>query len=258
MNKTYLPEITDADLKEKLLNPDSAFLTCLEQQEFERLGLDRALLIASDIMIRYGRCNDFSILDAGANNGLIGRAIGTLGNRITSIDSDAVASQNMYQALPDTIQKIDVYSCLKDAEPDRWDFALLLSVAHHWESGYAMNGNAMYTEEEIHYIFFLLYSCCRYGVYMEMPMAEPGFEADFTDKFLQKYASHFSITEINRTIGSNGYQRRLFFLERNVENQNPMLGMLLRNAHLYEKMEERRLAVPRGEMFRLLKEQTSR
>ena len=85
MKHTYLPEIDDEELRRKLLSPDSEFLSRLEQQNYERLGLDRALLIAADILLRLGKCEDFSILDAGCNNGLIGRALAVLGNRVRGI-----------------------------------------------------------------------------------------------------------------------------------------------------------------------------
>ena len=58
----YLPEISEETLQHHLFNPDSGFLADIEKQNYERLGLDRALLIAADILIRQGRINGFSVL----------------------------------------------------------------------------------------------------------------------------------------------------------------------------------------------------
>ena len=252
MSGNYLPEIDDPTLKRVLLEPDSAFLAALDLQSFERLGLDRALLIASDIALRQGTVSSHSILDAGSNNGLVGRALGVLGNRITCLDSGIVDSQDCYDRLRSrTVVRADLRDYLAEHPGETWDFVLLLSVVHHWETGYAMSGHAMYTEEQIRGIFETLHERTRQGIYLELPLAEPGFSPDFSDGFVKKYASAFSIIEINRTIGSNGYLRRLFYLDRSGKNESPETERLLRNAHLYEKLELRRLTVPRGDVYRM-------
>ena len=84
-----------------------------------------------------------------------------------------------------------------------------------------------------------------------MPLEEPGFTADFSDGFVKKYCRDFQISEINRTVGTNGFQRRLFYLDVGGVNRNPLLEKILRNAHLYEKLESARLNVPRAKYYHL-------
>ena len=245
----YLPEISQKALRDYLLNPDSDFLANIEKQDYERLGIDRALLLASDILIRYGRADGFSILDVGCNSGLIGRILETLGNKIDAIDNAAVDIQGSYERLSDVV-KADLFDYL-ETNNFRWDFVLLLSVVHHWESGYAMSGSAMYSESVIHEIFATLKKRTSCGIYLELPLEEPGFTADFSDGFVKKYCRDFQISEINRTVGTNGFLRRLFYLDIGGVNRNPLLEKILRNAHLYEKLESARLNVPRAKYYHL-------
>lgn len=245
----YLPEISEETLLQHLLNPDSTFLAGIEKQDYERLGLDRALLIAADILLRQGRIDGFSMLDVGCNSGLIGRALGTLGNFIIGIDNAAVDAQGCYDMLSG-VQKADLFDYLTTNDTC-WDFVLLLSVAHHWESGYAMNGKSIYSEAQIYEIFDTLKQRTNCGIYMELPLNEPGFIPDFSDKFVKKYCRNFQCFEINRTVGTNGFQRRLFYLDINGINHNPRLEKILRNAHLYEKLESARLNVPRAQYYQL-------
>ncbi len=249
MKYTYLPEIGDDELKAKLLSPDSGFLVGLGADNHERTGLDRALLIAADIALRTGKCDGFSILDAGCNNGLIGRALAVLGNTAHGIDSGVIEGQQRYDALSN-VEKADIYDYLMEST-GQWDFILLLSVAHHWEAGYAGNGRPIYREEQIHRVFERMRERARVGIYMEMPLEEPGFDITYTDGFMKKYCSGFNIIEINRTVATNGFQRRLYYLDIAGINRNPVAELILRNAHLYEKLEMSRLSVPRAEAFEL-------
>lgn len=245
----YLSEISENTLRNFLLSPDSDFLAGIATQDYERLGIDRALLIASDILIRYGRVDGFSVLDVGCNTGLIGRILGVLGNRIDAIDNAAVDVQGSYERLSGVV-KADLFDYL-ETNNFRWDFVLLLSVVHHWESGYAMSGSAMYSESVIHEIFATLKKRTSCGIYLELPLEEPGFTAEFSDGFVKKYCRDFQISEINRTVGTNGFQRRLFYLDVSGVNRNPLLEKILRNAHLYEKLESARLNVPRAKYYHL-------
>ena len=247
MSNTYLPEIDASELRRNLLAPGPEFLAGLDALHYERLGLDRALLIAADIALRTGRCNDFSILDVGCNNGLIGRSLGVLGNRVRGIDNGVIDGQKRYEPLCD-VEKCDLCDYL-DGTSEKWDFCLLLSVAHHWETGYAGNGNPIYSDEKIHQIFERLHERVGFGIYLEMPLQEPGFEPAYTDNFMKKYCSRFDIIEINRTIATNGFLRRLYFLGVTQENRGGEVENILRNAHLYEKMELARLTVPRAVLF---------
>lgn len=245
----YLPEISEEALREYLLNPDSDFLAVIEKQDYERLGIDRALLIASDILIRNGRVDGFSVLDVGCNSGLIGRILGVLGNKIDAIDNAAVDAQGSYERLSGVV-KADLLDYL-GTNNTQWDFVLLLSVVHHWESGYAMSGSAMYSESVIHEIFATLKKRTSCGIYLELPLEEPGFTGEFSDGFVKKYCRDFQISEINRTVGTNGFQRRLFYLDVGGINRNPLLEKILRYAHLYEKLESARLNVSRAQYYHL-------
>ena len=245
----YLPTISDEDLKKFLLEPDSGFLAEILNGEYERIGIDRALMIAADLLVRTGRCDGYSLLDVGCNTGLIGRAVGALGNEVHGIDNYAVDSQAMYGNLQN-VEKCDFLEYLRN-NPASWDVVLLLSVAHHWETGYAMQGDALYTKEEIHWIFAELKKRTSVGIYMEMPLNEPGFTADFTDRFVKEYCGEFDVIEINRTVGTNGFMRRMFFLGSAPLAGNTLLEKILRNAHLYEKFEMERLTVPRGRHFQV-------
>ncbi|MBE6356569.1 MAG: class I SAM-dependent methyltransferase [Lentisphaerae bacterium] len=255
----YLPTVSDEQLKTRLLDPDPEFLKQIFTNEYERVGIDRALMIAADLLVRTGKCRDYSLLDVGCNTGLIGRAIGALGNTVAGIDNYAVNSQQLYADLIN-VEKRDLLEYMQNTGTV-WDVVLLLSVAHHWETGYAMSGNAMYTKEQINWIFDQLKERTSIGVYMEMPLNEPGFDPEFTDRFIQEYCGGFEVQEINRTVGTNGFLRRMFFLASASETRRPvwkkilrrvrlaaskaLLIKLLRNAHLYEKMEMARLTVPR-------------
>ena len=76
-------------------------------------------------------------------------------------------------------------------------------------------------------------------------------EANEDEEFVKKYCRDFQIVEINRTIGTNGFLRRLFYLDNSGVNRNPLLEKILRNAHLYEKLENCRLSVPRAQYYQL-------
>ena len=247
----YLPRFTVEYLKERLLDPDVGFWEKLAGQDFERLGLDRALLIAADILLRTGRCDGFSVLDVGCNTGAIGDALAALGNAVSGIDSGVVDEQGSYEPLRD-VRRIDLGDFL-EADARSWDFMLLLSVVHHWESGYAMSGKPIYPPERIRRIFATIAQRTKYGVYLEMPLDEPGFTPDFSESFLKKYCGDFAPVEINRTIGPNGFLRRLYFLGVGgaAAPAAPLLEKLLRCAHLLEKYETARQTVPRARCFEL-------
>lgn len=240
----YLPDISDEQLKRFMLDPTPEFIAGTVSNEYERIGIDRALMIAADLMVRTGKCEGYSLLDVGCNTGLIGKAIGALGNNVSGIDNYAVNGQQLYETLQN-VERRDLLEYLQNTSYS-WDFVLLLSVAHHWETGYAMSGNAMYRKDDIHWIFRQLKERTSIGVYMEMPLNEPGFTPEFTDRFIEEYCSDFQVTEINRTVGTNGFSRRMLFLASAPEKESSMLAKVLRAAHMYEKFEMERLTVPRG------------
>ena len=158
-----------------------------------------------------------------------------------------IEDQQYYDSLSG-VENCDLYDYLRAASAP-WDFTLLLSVAHHWENGYAGSGVPVYSESRIHELFARLQALTRIGIYLEMPFAEPGFDVDYTDGFMKKYCRRFNIIEINRTIATNGVMRRLYFLDIAGVNRNPVAEQILRNAHLYEKMETKRLTISRAAAF---------
>lgn len=251
MTMHYLPQISIEELKSKLLDPDEAFWNKLSSGDYERLGLDRALLIAGDMLVRSGKCGSSSILDVGCNSNLIGNALAALGNSVLGIDNGIINTQGNYEELDGSCRRIDFLDFLR--EDDRsWDYMLLLSIVHHWESGYAMSGKVIYTKDQIRWIFSRIRERTKCGVYLELPLEEPGFRPEFSEGFLKEYCGGFSIVEIDRTVGPNGFLRRLYFLGTGLSAPaHPRLEKILRMAHLFEKFETARQSVPRGKVFEL-------
>ena len=77
---TYLPELGISDLVHALESRDwSAVQEQLGQQQYERMGLDRALAIASDLFAHHDTLKGLRILDVGCNNGLVSKVLSALG-----------------------------------------------------------------------------------------------------------------------------------------------------------------------------------
>ncbi len=263
-NRTYLPVMSDPEIR--------AFLETgvfpEQTVEYERLGLDRALFIASDLALRTGGASGFSLLDVGCNNGLIGRTLGVLGNRVLGIDSGIIETQNFYAEnhLSDSetfsFRRMDLLNLLRaeDSSGLSWDAVLLLSVAHHWTTGYAMSGKGGYSASDIHFIFETLAARVSRGIYMELPFAEPGFDSAWLENFLETYCTPlFRTTELRRTIGTNGFLRTLLYLEP-LTHSLPAESSALRLRRLADRtdrMELSRLTSSRAEVFRLKSERGS-
>ena len=216
---SYLPKITQENL-EKLLSKDENFNLehFLAQYQYERLGLDRLFLILSDIHKKDR--TEALFLDVGCNNGLLPLMLGLLGYSAVGIDNSVINSQQVYSPL--SFSKISpgmnvrFYACdliqyITEQRHQRFDYVLLLSVMHHWQSGYPMNGNIMYCHSEIHTILAELFKRTERAVYFEIPTNEPGFVQGWDINFIQNFLSDkLSVSFLSETIGPNGYIRHLY------------------------------------------------
>lgn len=219
--KTYLPELSISDLVHALVSQDWAAVDeKLSRQQYERLGLDRALAIASDLLARHQSLSGLRILDVGCNNGLVAKVLSALGCSVVGIDNGDVDGQGLYSDLQSQTQfagfefhSKDVAEYL-DVEHRHWDCILLLSVTHHWETGYAMSGKRRYSDDDIGRLLVTMFRRTRLSIYYECPSSEPGFEAGFGINFLLRYCSELPKTRsLGHTIGPNGYLREFWALD---------------------------------------------
>lgn len=219
--KTYLPELGISDLVHAL---ESQNWTTIEEklssQQYERLGIDRALAIASDLLARRQSLRGLRILDVGCNNGLVAKVLSALGCAVVGIDNGDVDSQGLYYDLQSQAQFAGFEFHSKDLAEflnihgGYWDCILLLSVTHHWETGYAMSGKRRYSDEDIRRLLTTLFRKTKLSIYYECPCDEPGFEAGFGINFLLRYCSELpKIRPLGHTIGPNGYLREFWALD---------------------------------------------
>jgi hypothetical protein len=218
--KTYLPEIDAKSLRSAVLSNDwSDIEALLSHQNYERLGLERALAIAMDLYQCHAKLEGLTVLDVGCNNGVIGKVLYALGCLVVGIDNSDVDSQSLYKPLkPSKEFELEFYKKdLKDflSEDQRmWDAVLLLSVTHHWETGYAMSGNRRYTDKDITDICAKLCSKTNHTIYYEGPSNEPGFPEGYGISFLRKYFLQLrGVRFLQDTVGPNGYLRELWALD---------------------------------------------
>ena len=218
---TYLPELGISDLVHALESRDwSAVQEKLGQQHYERMGLDRALAIASDLFAHHDTLKGLRILDVGCNNGLVSKVLSALGCTVVGIDNGDVDNQGLYSDLEKQTQYVglefhrqDLSEFLaSDARP--FDCILMLSVMHHWESGYAMSGERRYTDEDIRELLATMFRRTRSRIYYECPSNEPGFEPGFGVNFLFRFCSELpKMRALGHTIGPNGYPREFWALD---------------------------------------------
>jgi SAM-dependent methyltransferase len=218
---TYLPELALGDIAAAVSTLDwKSVESRLARQQYERLGLDRALGIGSDLLERHGSLAGLRILDVGCNNGLIANVLAALGCSVVGIDNADVDRQGAYSPLRDQLgigafefQQQDLLDFLA-LRQEHWDCVLLLSVAHHWETGYAMSGDRRYSGEQIGHLFEELLRRTRLSIYFECPSGEPGFEPGFPLQFLLRHCRALpAIRALGNTIGPNGYLRPLWALD---------------------------------------------
>lgn len=219
--KSYLPTLTVSDLVHATSSNDwSSVEQKLRAQQYERLGLDRALTIASDLIAQHQCLQGLRVLDVGCNNGLVAKALTALGCSVVGIDNGDVNSQGLYRDLEYQSQfegfeyhRKDLADFL-DEDARCWDSVLLLSVTHHWETGYAMSGKRRYSDDDIRSLLLTLFSRTRSSIYYECPINEPGFEPGFGTEFILRYSDEMPrMRALGRTIGPNGYLRELWALE---------------------------------------------
>ncbi len=219
--KTYLPELSISDLVHAFSSCDwSAVEEKLGKQQYERLGLDRAMSIVTDLYDRHGSLQGLKILDVGSNNGLVSKTLAAFGCDVVGIDNGDVDGQGMYSDLQTgsifsgfEFQRKDLADFL-NSDKRSWDCILLLSVAHHWETGYAMSGNRRYSDEDIKELLEKLFQKSKLNVYYECPSDEPGFVSGFGINFLFRYCNNLpKLRMLGHTIGPNGYPRELWALD---------------------------------------------
>ena len=219
--KTYLPELSISDLVHALTSQDwSAIGEKLNTQQYERLGLDRALAIASDLFARHGSLQDLRILDVGSNNGLVCKVLSALGCSGVGIDNGDIDGQGFYADLKSQTRSAGFEFHRKDLaeflelDDRRWDCILLLSVTHHWETGYAMSGERRYSDDDIRHLLSTLFRRAGSSIYYECPSNEPGFQADFGVDFLRRHCNELpKMRMLGHTIGPNGYPRDFWALD---------------------------------------------
>lgn len=219
--KTYLPELKISYLMTGLYTSNwSEVDHALTEQEYERLGLERALAIVSDLFIRFGSLQGLQILDVGCNNGLFAKTLATLGCCVVGIDNADINDQGLYGDLQTEavsqgfeFHQIDLQDFLR-SDDRLWDCVLLLSVTHHWETGYAMSGKRRYVDEDIRCIFNTLLQRTKRSIYYECPFNEPGFAPNAGIAFLLRHLADLPRMKLlGQTIGPNGYLRELWNLE---------------------------------------------
>lgn len=219
--RTYLPNIDIADIVHAFASQDwSVVERKISAQQYERLGFDRALAIASDLLMRHQSLKGLRILDVGCNNGLVAKVLSALGCVVVGIDNGDVDSQGLYSDLKSQSQfsgfefhNNDLADFL-DADKRYWDSIILLSVTHHWETGYAMSGNRRYSDEKIRNLLNKLFQRTRLSIYYECPSGEPGFASGFGFDFLLRYCNELPKTRfLGNTIGPNGYLREFWALD---------------------------------------------
>lgn len=196
--------------------------------KYERVGVDRALAIALDLAM-LGEPNQLRILDIGCSVGTISALLASVGHRVDGIDSDVVARVQEWQdptLLTETRQAASTDNChffkrdLREhlsASPDSYDAALLLSVVHHWLSGYGYTGETRFDRAEVGNTLRQLCARVRKYLYMEVPIVDeypempPDPEGDylFPSWFLSAGLAT-SIELIASTIATNGKPRRLY------------------------------------------------
>lgn len=231
-------------------NNIDSLLKQLDSQTFERVGLDRLYYILADISKNYDRHYGFKILDVGCNNGLISNFMAAYGNQAIGIDNFAINGQGRYAALSfikDSVAellKVDIEDFLV-VNRQKFDFVLLLSVAHQWEYGYAKTGEGKKNDNNIAWIMNEILKRTTHAVYYECPINEPGFEENYGIDFLSRYCADYkqlSIVKISETIASNGYVRNLYRISRNDSKQTyPTAKAEIKSPQLVEDCSDNKL-----------------
>jgi SAM-dependent methyltransferase len=202
-------------------------LADFEPTAYERVGVDRALAILVDLALV--QQSHLKILDVGCSVGTISRLLASSGHQVTGVDSDVVAAVQAWQD-PDSISaarrgysmarcrfiEADIRTFL-DTDDGQYDVALLLSVLHHWLSGYGYVGVSRFDRVEIRDTLTKLCSVVRRCLYVETPIEDeaaempedPLGEFRFPGWFVESGLAR-SVTAVASTVATNGKPRRLW------------------------------------------------
>lgn len=197
---------------------------------YERVAADRAIAIAIDLAL-LGAQRKLSILDIGCSVGTISVLLSTMGHAVTGIDSDVVARVQEWQdsqridgarlsySRHCNFIRTDIRDYLQSTE-EKFHVALLLSVVHHWLSGYGYKGESKFGRAEVVETLKLLCSRTSQCIYIEVPIVDeivemppdPFGEFHFPGWFLQVGLAK-DVTLIAATIATNGKPRRLYRID---------------------------------------------
>lgn len=215
----YLPQIPASALKQLFHQETQEEVNdFLSNYQYERLGLDRLMLILDDIKKYHTLPGSF--LDIGCNNGLLPLFLGLFNNPAIGIDNSIIDSQELYsnlsflpvpKELPVELYSMDLKEFLLQFPRKRIDYVLLLSVMHHWQTGYAMSGKNVYSVSEIHLMLEELFQRVNIAVYFEFPTDEPGFHRNWDKEFIADFLQDkLNIVFLSESVGPNGYIRHLY------------------------------------------------
>jgi SAM-dependent methyltransferase len=217
--KTYLPIISDRCINELLAGLNSSTEAELAKQHYERLGIDRAFMILCDISARYGTPSGWRIVDLGCNTGTISALIAAKGNTVIGVDNFIINVQNIYDNVFQktfeqrseelTFVNRDVNAFLEEVQYG-YDFILLLSVAHHWETGYDRKTPPLYSNQEMHDIFTRIKLICRKAVYLELPDGESYWPRGYAENFIARFFQGWTHDIVGFTVGPVGTIRWLY------------------------------------------------
>ncbi len=227
---TYLPLLSQqarSAFGAGTLDPVLAELAEISKS-YERVGVDRALAIATDFAVR-GMARELSILDVGCSVGTVSALLAEIGHRVTAIDNDvAVAKESWHDmAAVDAYRKElagpnwQFVPCgLADhleSTDQRYDCALLLSVVHQWLGGWPFLGPAGYDPRALDELLRELCGRVEECLYIETVLPDeygqmpydPGGEFAFPGWFLnQGLATNVELVAC--TVADGGKPGRLY------------------------------------------------
>lgn len=186
--KTYLPTWADARVLEPLRVWNFAAVEAAleEAAPYERVGLDRLIAIANDLVALNIR-PPARVLDLGCNTGFFSIALGLMGYDVVGVDNNIAAhTQGWYPHPPleaaarakDQLRLATVMFVQADvaeyvAQPALlFDATLLLSVVHQWFEGYASTPEGRKPIEQIASTLRRVAGVTRHCVYYEGPEHE--------------------------------------------------------------------------------------
>lgn len=227
---TYLPHGFSAQALRRfgLGDPQPVLAELSGDTSYERVGVDRAMAIAVDMAVRGSR-RGASVLDVGCSLGTIGLLLSEIGYSVTGIDSDVVAGVQDWQdeaTLSSAREglgsenfrfiRTDLRQFLENHD-DSYDVVLLLSVLHHWLSGYGYTGTAKFDRNEVEQTLIDLCSRVRDCIYLEVPIEDetvempPDPEGEFVfPRWFLDSRQAVDVSLISSTIATNGKPRRLY------------------------------------------------